>query len=220
MQTIDQITQNLTLQPQQAMQPSCNTTLPNSQDNQPSQQLLAEIGLMFTQWKAWFKNKMRTRGDAEQDWGADMVMVWGRYLTAKRITKREFDAAREASFDLDFPPNNAKEFIGLARGSIEQYYPDMRQAYFDAANAKYSHAVCYETASRVGFEQMRKAAEDKTYPLWQKIYPEVCREHAAGVPFSIPVEAQVEHKQIPASREFAAARIAEIRRSMTRAIRA
>ncbi len=172
------------------------------QDKQPSNQLIEAIRILFQQWKAWFKNKMKTRDD-DFDWSFDMVLVWARYLTKKEITQSEFAAASERSFDEDWMPNNAKEFLALARQPISQNYPDMRQAYMAAANENYSHQVIFETARRVGFWEIKSQSESVSYKLWQQHYPQVCQEHAQGIEFALPKERGIayEHEAVKAGSE-------------------
>ncbi|STY82509.1 MULTISPECIES: hypothetical protein [Moraxella] len=163
---------------------------------------MAEIGKMFIAWKAWFKNKMR--GD---DWGSETVALWAQYLTAKSITKREFMLAKNASFDCDFPPNNAREFLQMARMAK---YPDPAQALniaLDAAHqlgyepslTKWRHSVVYETARRIGSYAL--LTDPKVSDRWHKIYAKVCQEADDGQVFSIPKYAQIELKTPSASAE-------------------
>lgn len=140
---------------------------------------------------------MKTRGE-DFDWSFEMVLIWARYLTKKVITKAEFELAEEKSFDGDWMPNNAKEFLALARNSTVSNYPDIHQAYRDAANCNYSsHEVLYETARRVGFYDIRTKSESVTYKRWQAHYPVVCSEHEQGMVFTLPVGQQIEHKHTP-----------------------
>lgn len=180
MQHISQLTNNP--QPQNTQ---TNLTQPYhsilSNENEPSDQLIMAIGQLFAQWKLWFKNKMKP-----SEWETDTVLIWANYLTAKNITKHEFGLAKSLSIDLDFAPNNAKEFLALARNPIEQNYPEMRQAYLEAANGKYVNAVTYETAKRIGFWDIKTKSESQTYPRWQQTYPKVCQEHAQGATFTLP----------------------------------
>lgn len=137
---------------------------------------------------------MKTRGE-DFDWSFEMVLIWARYLTKKAITKAEFELAEEKSFDGDWMPNNAKEFLALARNSTVNNYPDIHQAYRDAANCNYSsHEVLYETARRVGFYDIRTKSESITYKRWQAHYPVVCSEHEQGMVFTLPVGQQIEQK--------------------------
>lgn len=169
------------------------------------------IGQMFTQWKLWFKNKLKP-----SEWEADTVILWANYLTMKKITKHEFDLAKSLSVDLDFPPNNAKEFLALVRKPIEQNYPNIRQAYMNSANGEYPHAVIYETAKRVGFWELKTKSENITWKAWQEIYPKVCQEHANGADFTIPVSNQIEQKRIVADDEFVNQKIKEIKEMLGR----
>ncbi len=55
----------------------------------------------------------------------------------------------------------------------DQNHPNSRQAYINAAQKKYVHAVVDEPARRVGFLAMRSKTETITYPCRQQIYPKV-----------------------------------------------
>ncbi len=172
------------------------TQQPTLQDSNPSDQLIEAIRTLFMQWKAWFKNKMKTRDD-DFDWSFDMVLVWARYLTKKVITAKEFSTASELSFDQDWMPNNAKEFLDLARQPVVSNYPDMRQAYLDATQGKHKHAVALETAKRVGEWDIKSKPESMTYKAWQQHYPIVCSEHSNGAEFTTPVSRQVQYEHTP-----------------------
>lgn len=135
-----------------------------------------------------------------EEWEIDTVLLWASYLTAKNITKREFDLAKNLSIDLNFPPNNAKEFLDLVR---KQMFIDVRKAYIEACHETYSHAVVYETASRVGFWDLKTRSEQTTWGVWQKVYQEVCHEYLAGNHFSLPPSQQIAYQEPkPASVEF------------------
>lgn len=111
------------------------------------------------------------------------AMMWANYLTAKQITKREFNQAKAQSFDLDFPPNNPKEFLDLGR--VDDFM-DVYQAYIEATHQRYANAVIYETASRVGMYELRTKSESTMYPIWQKTYEKVCQEVRQGKTFTLP----------------------------------
>lgn len=133
---------------------------------------------MFTDWKMWFGNKMKV-----SDWQMDRALLWANYLTIKNITRREFETAKTASLDLDFPPNNPKEFLGLGR--IDEFM-DSYQAYIEVAHQRYPTAEIYETACRVGMFELRTKSEKTMYPLWQKHYAQVCEEVRNGQIFTLP----------------------------------
>lgn len=146
---------------------------------------------------------MKTKDD-DFDWSFDMVLVWARYLTKKGITAKEFATASELSFDEDWMPNNAKEFLSLARADKISEYPEIKDAYKRAANLKYKkHVVIYETAKRVGFWDIKTQPEYISYKSWQEHYPEVCKAHSEGASFIQPVSHQVEYKHTPVQPESA-----------------
>ena len=209
MRTVTQLTTaicNSTLAPQQAMQPSSmqmqNDTMQSKQE--PSSQLTEALRTLFKQWKAWFKNKMKTRED-DFDWSFDMVLVWARYLTMKAITQPEFNRASELSFDEDWVPSNAKEFLALARAQKASEYPSAQAAFDNACNQcgliedkyvkrQWLHAVVLETANRIGWGKLKNANEYflKTFT---GVYEQVISEHQNGSTFVIPKSHQVEYER-------------------------
>lgn len=142
------------------------------------------------------------------DWEMDKALLWANYLTAKRMTKREFNQAKAQSFDLDFPPNNPKEFLDLGR--VDNFI-DVYQAYVKASHQDYATAEIYETASRVGMYELRSQAESKIYPIWQKIYEQVCQEVQQGKTFTLPQSQRIEHEHEPVSPSVAQQFLAQMR---------
>lgn len=158
---------------------------------------------MFTDWKMWFGNKMKV-----SDWQMDKALLWANYLTAKQITRREFETAKMASLDLDFPPNNPKEFLDLGR--VDEFM-DVYQAYIEATHNRYPTAEIYETASRVGVFELRTNSEKTMYPIWQKFYEKVCQEVRNGKVFTLPKSQRIEHKHEPISYSEAQQYLAKMR---------
>lgn len=147
------------------------------------------------------------------EWEFDVVLLWANYLTVKKISKNEFEFAKTASIDLDFPPNNAKEFLELARKQYE-IFPNVRMAYLNACHQEYTHEVEFETASRVGFWDLQTRSEKYTWKIWQEIYHEVCDEFLAGERFALPQSHRIEEQHIPASTEFAMEILQKIKREV------
>lgn len=175
-----------------------------SNQQSPSKQLTEALRVLFKQWKAWFKNKMRTRED-DFDWSFDMVLVWAQYLTMKAITQTEFNKASELSFDEDWVPSNAKEFLALARAPKASEYPSAHAAFDNACNQcgliedkyvkrQWLHAVVLETANRIGWGKLKNANEYflKTFT---SVYEQVISEHQNGSTFVIPKSHQVEYER-------------------------
>ena len=191
---------------------------------EPSEQLIEAIRVLFQQWKAWFKNKMKTKDD-DFDWSFDMVLVWARYLTKKIITAKEFATASELSFDQDWMPNNAKEFLALARKSTVSEYPTANDAFNTACQncgmkgdieRDWKHEVVYETANRIGWGKLASATE-YYFKTFKQVYEQVVSEHKAGKTFVIPQSHQVayEHTPVQAGSETdkrITAELAELRR--------
>lgn len=148
----------------------------------PSRELIVLIAEMFTRWTIRYGNKMK-----QEDWEVDTVNDWAEVLTDLQITPSEFETAKQkAKLKGGWMISHPADFLELARGSITDNYPDMRQAYLDAANQRTDCPIAYETARRVGFGQMREGYEYITYPLWQKHYQEVIQAHSQGADFKKP----------------------------------
>lgn len=175
-----------------------------SKQQSPSKQLTEALRTLFKQWKAWFKNKMKTKDD-DFDWSFDMVLVWARYLTKKRITALEFDTASELSFDQDWMPSNAKEFLALVRTQKANEYPSAQSAFDNACcqcgliedqyvKRKWAHAVVLETANRIGWGKL-KNANNYFLKTFASVYEQVISEHRDGATFVIPKSHQVEYER-------------------------
>lgn len=151
-----------------------------------------DIADLFKGWKRLFRTKM-----ADEDWDIETVTVWLIALSDLEITPSEFELAKRKTISLQWPPTAPADFLELARGAIVDNYPDMRQAYLDAANQRTDCPIAYETARRVGFSQMREGYEYITYPLWQKHYQEVCNAHSQGAEFKKPQALQIANETAP-----------------------
>lgn len=129
------------------------------------------------------------------DWGKHRIDIWAVALSDLQITGKEFAIARRRSFALKWPPTAPADFLELGRGKIADNYPEVRQAYIDQANRKTECPIAYETARRIGFGFIREQPEAVSYPMWQKIYKEVCIEHSQGREFTKPQVPQIEVKK-------------------------
>lgn len=166
----------------------------NNSDSQssPSEQLTSAVIQLFFDWKDLFVSKMKA-----EDWGKPRIEIWALALTDLQITPNEFEVARRKSLTLSWAPTAPADFLALARGNPLDNYPDMRQAYIDAANQRTDCPIAYETARRVGFGAMREQAEVITYPQWQKHYAEVCKAHSEGLELNQPSLQQIAHTGAP-----------------------
>lgn len=175
-----------------------------SKQQSPSKHLTEALRALFKQWKAWFKNKMKTKDD-DFDWSFDMVLVWARYLTKKEITQSEFNRASELSFDQDWMPSNAKEFLALVRTQKTTKYPSAQAAFDNACcqcgliedryvKRKWAHAVVLETANRLGWGKL-KNADNYFLKTFTSVYEQVISEHRDGATFVIPQSHQVEYER-------------------------
>ena len=97
-------------------------------------------------------------------------------------------AARSGS---KFPPH-LPEFADLCQRAAG--FPSADQAYRDAANARWTHPVVFETCRRVGQFELRRSSERDMLPRWRAAYADVCAEAMAGKTFEAPKVERIERK--------------------------
>ena len=115
--------------------------------------------------------------------GDEPSKLWSDFLASvspKVIGQAIALAARSGS---KFPPH-LPEFATLCQQVAG--YPPADQAYRDAANHRWQHAVVYETARRLGLYEIRRASERDILPAWRAEYSKVCAEAMAGASFEPP----------------------------------
>lgn len=145
-------------------------------------------------WKALFGSKLKSN-----EWDINTVKVWTIALNDLQITPEEFATAQRKSLTLSWPPTAPADFLELGRSSLLSNYPDMYDAYIDAAHHRWdSEGVLYCTAKMVGLGAMRAQPEAKTYPLWQKHYPNVCKLHSQGLIAKPTPLQQIKNESAPA----------------------
>lgn len=163
---------------------------------QPSETLISEIAKMFVDWKRYFRNKIK-----DEDWGVDVVLDWAEILTELRITRAEFETAKNAvRLAGGWPPNHPADFLELARAGKKSEYPDVQTAFYTACKAAgmrgmaerdWGHVVVLETANRLGWGNLERASEGYINHF-KKIYEKVISEHQAGADFVIKKEYRIE----------------------------
>ena len=133
-----------------------------------------------------------------EDWGIDTVNDWAEVLTDLNITPSEFQIAKRKAGLQKWMISHPVDFLELARGAITDNYPDMYDAYIDAAHHRWDdEGILHYTAKLVGLGTMREQPEAKTYPMWQKHYPSVCKLHSQGL-IAKPVQSpQIVDKTAP-----------------------
>ena len=151
-----------------------------------------QIASLFAGWKKIFARKMN-----DDDWQGDTVQVWYIALNDMGMTLDQFNLAKRKSLTLKWPCTAPADFVELAHSELANQFPDMRQAYIEAAHGRYPHAAIYETANRVGMWELRNHAESVTWPMWKQVYPKVCQEMIDGATFTMPVSQQIEVKAGP-----------------------
>ena len=192
MQSINQLTDNLTTLTNSERKSQLSTAPISSQEIlEPSVQLLEMMTNMFEDWKRVFGSKLKDR----QSIDLRTAELWSIALQQLKITPKEFKVAMQKSITLEWPPTAPADFLELGRGKIADNYPEVRQAYIDQANRKTECPIAYETARRIGFGFIREQPEAVSYPMWQKIYKEVCIEHSQGREFTKPQVPQIEVKK-------------------------
>lgn len=158
-------------------------------------QITKEMVRLFGEWQLNFGNKVKAK-----DYPIQKAILWAEVIIHLQPTNVQWQQARQHSMFEEWPPSSARDLLALADVG-KQDYPDIRKAYMDAAQQKYVHAVVYEAARRVGFQDMRCEEEDVTYFCWQQVYPKVCQEHRNGTTFVLPKSQQIAYEHTPMSND-------------------
>lgn len=109
----------------------------------------------------------------------------------------------------EFPPT-LPEFLSICGRAAG--LPDCTKAYRDAAHRRWSHAVVYEAARRVGVHEVVTHRERDILPKWREAYGMVCAEWMAGSRWQQPESARIDSPvPRPTSREDALRHLANIR---------
>lgn len=166
-----------------------------SDDNKQLRQITKELVRLFGEWQLNFGNKVKAK-----NYPIQKAILWAKVIMHLQPTSEQWQQAWQLSMLEEWPPSSARDLLALADIG-KPNYPDIRKAYIDAAQHKYVHAVVYETAKRVGFEDMRNKEETVTYPCWEQMYPKVCREHNNGATFVLPKSRQIAYEHTPMSND-------------------
>ena len=166
-----------------------------SDDNKQLRQITKELVRLFGEWQLNFGNKAKA-----MNYPIQKAILWARVIIHLQPTSEQWQQAWQLSMLEEWPPSSARDLLALADIG-KPNYPDIRKAYIDAAQHKYVHAVVYETAKRVGFEDMKNEEETITYPCWEQMYPKVCREHNNGATFVLPKSRQIAYEHTPMSND-------------------
>ena len=158
--------------------------------------LISAIAEMFVCWKRYFRNKIK-----DEDWGVDVVFDWAEILTELRITKAEFETAKNAvRLAGGWPPNHPADFLELARADKQSEYLDTQTAFETACKCAgmrgdverdWMHPTVLETANRIGWGKLASAGNG-FIKYFATVYEQVIIEHKNGANFEIPKTHRIE----------------------------
>lgn len=186
------------------------TSDPFAPSKPPPQEYLNAVDKLFDYWRKWFGAKV---SDNER-FDAINVILWADYLANANTNLDEMRAAFLISKTLDFPPQNAHDFLKLVRKHKYPYADKAltiacecasRSQYEQLGEQDWQFGVIYETAIRVGFAKLINEPIYSVGAKFEQVYRQVCQEADGGKVFIIPSVPLIEKKHIPASREFAKA---------------
>ncbi|WP_201529660.1 hypothetical protein [Psychrobacter sanguinis] len=151
---------------------------------------------MFVYWKRCFRNKIK-----DEDWGVDVVFDWAEILTELRVTKAEFETAKNAvRLAGGWPPNHPADFLELARAGKQSEYLDTQTAFETACRCAgmrgdverdWRHPTVLETANRIGWGVLAQATNG-FIKYFEQVYSGVIAEHQSGAEFTIPEARRIE----------------------------
>lgn len=135
-------------------------SLIQANEMQQLRRLTYELVRLFGECQLNFGNKAK-----KADYPIQKAVLCTKVIIHMQPTAKQWQQAKQRSILEEWPPSSARDLLALGDTNGKSY-PNSRQAYIDAAQRKYVHAVVYETARRVGFSDMRSKAEAITYPCW------------------------------------------------------
>ena len=110
-------------------------------------------------------------------------------------------AAKRIIQESEYLPTLQKMLDACTAELAEYGIPDVRQAYFEAANAaspknaqKWSHPIVYLAGQSVGWYAMSHNSENLTYPAFQKAYRELVKQFLNGSDLKVDAPALIEQK--------------------------
>lgn len=109
------------------------------------------VDALFEKWNKHFSSKLKDR----QVLDLDTARLWAAALVMLKATNEEIDLAFAVSITKLWPPTTPADFLELIRSEVVSEYPNSDTAYIAAANGNYLHAVCHETAMRIGTFELR-----------------------------------------------------------------
>ena len=158
--------------------------------------LISAIAEMFVYWKRCFRNKIK-----DEDWGVEVVFDWAEILTELRVTKAEFETAKNVvRLAGGWPPNHPADFLELARAGKQSEYLDTQTAFETACRCagmrgdverNWRHPTVLETANRIGWGVLAQATNG-FIKYFEQVYSGVIAEHQSGAEFTIPEARRIE----------------------------
>lgn len=110
-------------------------------------------------------------------------------------------AAKHIIQESEYLPTLQKMLDACTAELAEYGIPDIRQAYFEAANApspknaqKWSHPIVYLAGKAVGWYAMSHNSENLTYPSFQKAYRELIKQFLNGVDLKVDAPKLIEEQ--------------------------
>lgn len=179
---------------------------PFAPDSPPPAEYINVADKLFDHFRMWFGAKVsdNTR------YSTAAMIEWADYFARHNADIDELRQAFRLCQNLDFPPNNAADYLRLVR---KNRHIDSHQAMhtaitiasqITAGNAvQWDNAAIYETALRIGFYTLCNEPSYLLTPRWDKAYKAVCDEMDAGATFTLPTLPALEHKSIPAPKDIA-----------------
>ena len=116
------------------------------------------------------------------------------------------NAARSVITSSEFLPT-LKTMLDHCNQCSSSQIPDAHAAYVEACCApspkvdyEWSHPLVYHAGAQCGWQFLQGSNEDSAFPVFKKIYQELCEQLRTGKEFSVPQQPALEQKPgVPAS---------------------
>lgn len=182
--------------------------------------LIDAINQVFTLFRLNYHNQyLKAFGNSEEL--AEVKRLWLEMLQ-KFEPNTVLNAAKAVIESSEYLPTLRTMIYHCERASQNFCFPDAHSAYQEACRApspkaghKWSHPVVYHAGRKCDWYFLQTNAESVAYPIFRKIYQDLCQEVREGKPLEQPEPPSLDHDPgEPVSREVGKQRLNALRENL------
>lgn len=182
--------------------------------------LIDAINQVFTLFRLNYHNQyLKAFGNSEEL--AEVKRLWLEMLQ-KFEPRTVLNAAKAVIESSEYLPTLRTMIYHCERTSQDLRFPDAHSAYQEACRAPspkaahpWSHPVVYYAGRKCDWYFLQSNAESVAYPVFRKVYEELCQDVRNGKKLEQPESPALEHDQgVPVSRDVGKQRLNALRENL------